>query len=216
MPKQKDLKRIIRSRMRKTGESYTAAHLHIVRKKETTPDYATLAGVSDDALQKSTGRTWAEWVDTLDAVGAAEMPHRQIARHVLSLGTSSWWSQTVTVGYERIRGLRERGQLCTGEYEATKSRTFPVPVEELYKAFAEARLRARWLPARPKVKTAYPGKRIRVVWEDDTLVEFSFTAKGSNRSAVAIQHLKLTDKPAAEQMKLWWADRLRDLSEILA
>jgi len=30
------------------------------------------------------------------------------------------------------------------------------------------------------------------------------------------RHLTLTGKPAAGQTKLWWADRLRDLSETLA
>ncbi len=68
MPRQKDLKRIVRSRMQKTGESYTAARLQVLKKKE--PDYAELAGMSEAAISKATGRTWAEWVKTLDAVSA--------------------------------------------------------------------------------------------------------------------------------------------------
>src|SRR5438445_11667536 len=104
MPKQKDLKRIVRTRMQKTGESYTAARLQIVKKKEA--DYAELAGMSEAAIKKATGRPWAEWVKLLDAAGASSKPHRDIARHVSSLGVPDWWSQTLTVGYERIRGLR--------------------------------------------------------------------------------------------------------------
>jgi hypothetical protein len=108
MPKQKDLKRIVRSRMQKTGESYTAARLQLIRKKE--PNLAERAGMSDASVKKQTGRTWAEWVKVLDGVQAAEKPHREITQYVSSLGTPDWWTQMVTVGYERIRGLRDKGQ----------------------------------------------------------------------------------------------------------
>jgi hypothetical protein len=107
MPIQKDLKRIVRSRMKKTGESYTAARLQLVKKKhEPLPDYAALAGQSDEAVSRRTGHTWPEWVRILDAKGAATMEHPAIARMVSGLGVPDWWSQTVTVGYERIKGLR--------------------------------------------------------------------------------------------------------------
>src|SRR5438093_3737369 len=112
MPKQKDLKRIVRSRMQKTGESYTAARFQLLKKKE--PDHAELAGMSEAAITRATGRTWSAWVKTLDAVHATEKPHRDIARYVSSLGLPDWWSQTVTVGYERIRGLRDKGQRRDG------------------------------------------------------------------------------------------------------
>ena len=46
MPKQKDLKRLIRSRMKKTGEAYTAARLQILKKTEPTSNYAKVAGMS--------------------------------------------------------------------------------------------------------------------------------------------------------------------------
>src|SRR5258706_238751 len=123
MPKQKDLKRLFRPRMKKGGDSSPGPRLQLVRKVEPPPDYAALAGLSDAAVEKNTGRNWASWVALLDAAHAAEKPHREIAAHVSSLGTPSWWSQTVTVGYERIRGLRARGQQRSGGYQATKSRT---------------------------------------------------------------------------------------------
>jgi len=214
MPRQKDLKRIVRSRMQKTGESYTAARLQVLKKKE--PDYAELAGMSEAAISKATGRTWAEWVKTLDAVSAAEKPHRDIARYVASLGTPDWWSQTVTVGYERIRGLRDKGQRRGGGYEASKSRTFAVPVEKLFRAFANARTRARWLPAKIDVRSASPNKRMHVMWDDQTTVELMFTKKSDRKSSVSVTHQKLADKSAAERMKSWWSDRLDSLGELLS
>src|SRR5438552_10424761 len=176
MPKQKDLKRIVRTRMQKTGESYTAARLHIVKKKEA--DYAELAGMSDAAVQKATGRSWRAWVKLLDDAGATSRPHRDIVHSVSSLGVPDWWSQMVTVGYERIRGLREKGQRRGGGYEASKSRTFDVPVKTLFNAFANARVRRSWLPVKIIVRTATPYRRMRVTWEDDTLAQVDFTSKG--------------------------------------
>lgn len=77
MPIQKDLKKIVRARMEKTGEAYTTARLHVVSKKIPPPNYAGIAGVSDAALLKNTGRDWAEWVPLLDAINAHEKPHRE-------------------------------------------------------------------------------------------------------------------------------------------
>jgi hypothetical protein len=217
MPRQKDLKRIVRARMQKTGESYTTARLHLVRKTETPlPDYAALAGMSDAPVKKQTGRDWAQWVKVLDAAHAAEKPHREIAKYVSSLGVGDWWTQTVTVGYERIRGLRAIGQRRDGKYEANKSRTFAVPVERLFKAFADARQRARWLPEKVKMRSTNANKAMRLAWDDDTPVQLGFYAKTADRSSVAVQHSKLPDKATSDRMKALWAERLDALAELLS
>jgi uncharacterized protein YndB with AHSA1/START domain len=215
MPTQKDLKRLVRSRMKKTGEAYTAARFQLLKKKESAPDYTDVAGMSDAVVSRQTGRNWAEWVAVLDEARAAQMPHREIARLVSSLGTPDWWSQMVTVGYERIRGLREKGQRRDGSYEAGKSRTFAVPVETLFDAFADARTRRRWLPAKIAVRTAAPHKRMRLAWDDGTIVQLEFTAKGTGKSAVALVHQKLPTRSAADAMKKVWAEHFDRLGEAL-
>jgi len=222
MPAQKDLKRIVRSRMEKTGESYTTARRQILNKKKLTlvppppaPDYAALAGMSDDAIQKKTGRTWAQWVDYLDAFGAKDKAHRDIATHVHSLGVDGWYAQSVTVGYERIRGLRERGQRRGGAWEASKSKTFAVPVEKLFDAFANARKRKQWLEAALKVRTATKPKSMRITWDDGTSVDLWFTSKGAAKSNVAVQHLKLASKEDADRRKKYWSEQLDTLGTFL-
>lgn len=230
MPKQKGLKRLIRARMEKTGEAYTAARLHVLRKSspaparaaapepEPDPGYAARAGMSDASIAKKTGRVWKEWVALLDREGAAEKPHREIVSFVSSLGVPDWWSQGVTVGYERIKGLRDRGQRRGGGglYEATKSRTFPVPVEELFEAFANARRRRRWLPAKITVKSATPPKYMRITWTDGAPVQVGFLPKGKAKSSVAVAHQKLPDKAAADAAKKAWAEHFDRLGEMLS
>ena len=215
MTKQKDLKRLVRARMEKTGEAYTAARLQLTKKKEPAVDYAKVAGMADDSVRKQTGRTWAEWVRVLDAANAAEKPHREIAQFVSSLGTPDWWTQMVTVGYERIRGLRDRGQRRGGGYETTKSRTFNVPLEKLFDAFASARTRRRWLPVKVTIKSMTAPKRMRMTWPDATSVVIGFYAKGNAKSSVAIQHQKLPDKTTAAAMKTAWGEYFDKLSELL-
>jgi uncharacterized protein YndB with AHSA1/START domain len=217
MPTQKDFKRLVRSRMRKTGEAYTAARRQILDKHHTAPppDYAGLAGMSDASVRKQTGRTWAEWVALLDAVQAASKPHRAIVEVVSSLGTPDWWSQMVTVGYERIRGLREKGQRRGGGFEASKSRTYSVPVATLFDAFTITRRRNRWLPVKVTIRSSSPHKRMRIEWDDKTVVQVGFLDKGKSKSAVAIQHEKLAGKDAAASMKKAWAEHFDRLAQML-
>jgi len=205
--------------MQKTGESYTSARLQLLKKRvepASDPGYAKVAGMSDASVSKRTGRTWAEWVRLLDAAKASGKPHREIVGLISAQGVADWWSQMVTVGYERIRGLRERGQRRGGSYEASKSRTFPIPVGELFDAFANARKRTRWLSKKAAVRSATPGKRMRMTWEDGSTVVFEFIPKGSAKSAVAVGHLKLPDKKAAEESKKAWGERFDRLGEFLS
>src|SRR3989449_5622327 len=113
MPTYKDFKRLVRARMQKTGEAYTAARAHLLQKQqESRPvDYARLAGMmSAAALKARTGCTWERWVKALDRVAAHRWPHREIAHYVHEkYKVPGWWAQTVTVGYERIKGLRAIG-----------------------------------------------------------------------------------------------------------
>ncbi|HKQ57703.1 MAG TPA: hypothetical protein VJY35_07525 [Candidatus Eisenbacteria bacterium] len=238
MPTQKDLKRLVRRRMQKTGESYTAARAHLVKARPSrstngTPataapvkpataarakpaDYAKLAGMSDAAVKAATGCDWKRWVDALDYVEAHTWPHRKIADYVQEkFKVRDWWTQTVVVGYERIRGLREIGQRRGGSYEATKSRTFAVPVAKLFQAFAEARPRARWLPGvKLTVRKATPHRSVRITWDDGTSVEVWLTAKGGKSSA-QVAHRKLPSREAAAKTKAFWDERLDALAEYL-
>jgi hypothetical protein len=233
MPRNKDLKRLVRARMTKTGEAYTAARAQLLNKTRTkTPSlvisdppstspaesFAALAGMSDAIIMEKSGRSWKQWVKTLDANGAEQMKHRDIAALVSNkYEVGPWWTQSVVVGYERIKGLRARGQRRDGTYEANKSRTFNVPVATLFDAWANEKTRKRWLTdARVKVRTATKPKSMRLDWEGSAIIAVGFLAKGASKSAVAVSHPKLPDKETAERMKQYWTDQLDALNELLS
>lgn len=232
----KDRKRIIRARMQKTGESYTAARAQIFSISKKTPtqvrsaqaapaaalatpaiDYAALAGMSDDKVAAKTGRTWQEWMRVLDADGAASMTHGKIAALVSGThGVGDWWSQTVTVGYERIKGLRARGQRRDGAYEMGKTKTFDVPAKTLFDAWASDTARRRWLKGvKTTVRTSTSPKAVRLQWPDNTIVVIGITPKGDAKSVVSVVHTKLPDKAASDAVKREWTTHLDALSTFL-
>jgi hypothetical protein len=219
MPKQKDWKRLVRARMEKTGESYTAARAQILEQSIPPEDrLAELAGTSNERVRERTGRSWKEWVRELDAIGAASMRHRDVAQRVHDdFGVGGWWSQTVTVGYERIRGLRQIGQrLGTGTFDAHKSKTFAAPVSRVYRAFAHRPTRERWLPGEKLVtRTSIRNKSMRITWTDGTSVHAYFVAKGAKKSQLAIQHTGLPDRKAVAASKEYWSERLEALAAVL-
>lgn len=220
MPANKDFKRLVRARMAKTGEAYTAARSHLLAQRPqpaAAPSFEQLAGIRDATVKARTGCTWERWVWHLDQAGAADWSHRAIAEHVRRrYRTPMWWTQAVTVGYERIKGLRAVGQRRNGDFEAGKSKTVTAPVRRVYRAFRDARARRRWLgDVDLTVRTAVPDKSMRVTWPDGTSVEWYFVPKGPEKCQVAVQHVKLSDRDAADRMKTYWAERLGTLEQTL-
>jgi hypothetical protein len=224
MPVDKDRKRVIRNRMKKTGESYTAARAQILSKPHAAKppvrsvDYAALAGMSDEKIAAKTGRTWREWVTVLDADDAATMSHGKIATLVHGKHhVGDWWAQSVTVGYERIKGLRERGQRRDGAYEISKTRTYDVPVSTLFRVWADDASRESWLDGvKSTVRKATAPKGLRLQWPDGAIVVVSFIAKSPAKSVVSLAHTKLRSKSAAEDAKAFWTARLDALASQLA
>lgn len=229
MTQNKDLKRLVRARMKKTGESYTSARAQITRKPKTKSsaaelspaalkkDYAMLAGMSDAVIKEKTGCTWQKWVKSLDYYGAEKMSHREIAALISEkYKVPSWWTQTVTVGYERIKGLRARGQRSDGKFEATKSRTFNVPIDLLFDAWAVDSKRNQWLKDAPaKIRGKTKNKYLRLDWNGNTIVSIGFLTKGKAKSAVSVQHPNLPDRESADRLKKYWSEQLDNLAAVL-
>jgi hypothetical protein len=217
MTTQKSFKRLVRARMAKTGESYTSARRSLLAAEETKANDAPALTVSDEVIRRRTGRGWEEWFDLLDEWGAIARPHAEIARWLASEhGIDGWSSQSVTVSYERARGLRAVGEHADG-FAVTASKTVAVPVERLYDAFVEESQRERWLPdGNLRERTATRPKSARFDWGDgDTRVIVGFEAKGDAKSLVALEHARLADATEAERMKAFWRERVAVLKEVL-
>ncbi|MGH2806182.1 MAG: hypothetical protein ACRDKT_02790 [Actinomycetota bacterium] len=216
MTDQKARKRAIRARMAKTGERYTAARANVVKNKKPSYD-ASLLPQSEETMRRATGNGWDHWIATLDRWGGTEHTHTEIARYVnQQLGVSGWWSQTVTVGYERVRGMRSPNQRSDG-FSVDVSKTVSADVDTVYEAVTNARRRGRWLETGTlKTRTSRPGKSARFDFvEDGSRVHISFTAKGPSKATLTVQHERLAAKKDVEKMRAFWKERLARLAEQL-
>ena len=243
MTTQKLFKRRVRERMAKTGERYTAARRHLATTRDdrsgldagaasrsgpdagTTPAPAAppvdLSGAlevaSDEKMIAATGEGWLHWIAVLDAWGTAGRPRGEITAWLSSEhGVPPWYRQAVVTGYERVRGIRAKHQQPDG-YTVYGSKTVGVPLEILFDAFIDARLRARWLTdGSMRSRSANPGKVARFAWDGgDSRVEVTFEAKGEGRATAHVAHSRLPDPKAAEAEKAAWKARLASLKSTL-
>jgi hypothetical protein len=199
MTRQKSFKRLVRTRMEKTGESYTAARAALLG-----PGTTVLA-TSDATILERTGRGWEEWFDLLDEWGAADKSHREIARDLaarVGLDPLAWNVQAVVGSYEKARRGREVGQMEDG-FRCTASRTVAAPIEEVYAAFlAEPGLtyRSGTAPRTAHFDTLDGRSRVHV----------GLAADG-DRTKISVEQARLPDAPAADKAKAHWRDRLNAL-----
>ncbi|WP_406084580.1 hypothetical protein OHA01_09315 [Micromonospora zamorensis] len=229
MTNQRSFKTRVRTRMEKTGESYTTARRHLINKAtepatepspapSPAPAAAQTERIADDLIRARTGRGWAEWFALLDATAATERTHTQIARHLVTEhDVPGWWSQTITVGYEQARGLRAPGQQRDGGFSAAASRTVAVPAARLYEAFADETARARWLPdIEVRVRTTTAPRTFRADWAGGpTRIVVGFDAVGESKARVSVLHEKLTGAEQAADLKAYWRERLTALKALL-
>lgn len=235
MPTQKTFKCRVRTRMAKTGEAYTAARAQLIRKGRgaaaqptpSAPQPAEEASAvvpepiemptTDDALRRATEHGWDEWFATLDAWGASDRRHAEIARWLTDeRGVDGWWAQSITVGYERARGMRRKHELARG-FGVSSTKTVGVVADAALAAFTNPRLRRAWLPDAPMRRRPTRATSVaRFDWFDPpSRLVVSVDPIGPARTVVSVQHEQLPDAAAAERVKLDWRRRLVDLKATL-
>jgi uncharacterized protein YndB with AHSA1/START domain len=127
-----------------------------------------------------------------------------------------WWAQTITVGYERARGIRAKYQRSTG-FAVSVSKTFNVGVGKLYAAFVDARQRNKWLERETlRIRTTQKGKTARFDYEGgSSRVIAYFDAKDRVKTVVTVEHERLPDAAAVKEMRAMWKDRLSELARVI-
>ncbi len=228
------LKRKVRERAAKTGESYAAARRHVVAQVDAERTSKTLATaarakaapatgtVSEQRCIEKTGHGFDHWFGVLDTFGARQAGHTKAARHLQQdHGVSAWYAQSITVAYERAHGLRELNQLCSGDFQVSVSRVLPVSVETAAGFLSAATERSSWLegfegsPAAelgaalddPGFRTVKGGRRLRYRPED-TVVEFELREKPDGRSTVVVRHTKIGQRETVESLREVWRELL--------
>ncbi len=189
---------------------------------------------SDDAVCKATGRTWREWFAYLNSWATPETGHKEAAAHLASIGVPMWWSQMVTVEWERHTGRRAVHQTTRG-FEAQVSRTVAASPEDSWAAFSRQAALHKWMGAgcRAELKeggawrdphgagtvtSATRPRRVGISWTANggtkpQRLELQFFPNKAGGTSVRITHSGLKgDKEVAASKAIWkpLLDRLRD------
>ena len=218
MTKERSFKRRVRERMAKTGERYSTARSQVVQKRDRVQAAQTrLADTadrpSDEKVIEVTGKQWDAWFSILDRSGARERKHGEIVAFLMEEhAVPGWWSQSITMWYERASGLRLKHQQPDG-FTIYASKTIAAPAEDLFDAFVNAESREQWLAdGTMSLRTSQPHRTARFDWEDgSTRVSVSFEGKGPAKTTVAVAHERLLDPDEAEVAKASWRKRLAEL-----
>lgn len=243
MTRARDLKAIIRTRAAKTGERYTTARRHVLAAqaaRSSTPQArATVArtvdvkgAVSDAACHKKTGHGLAHWFEVLDAFGAVEKGHTAAARHLREThAVDSWYSQGITVAYERARGLRALNQRTSGAYEFSVSKVLALDATGVVAAFRDASRRRRWTAGlEPDLVSALGAAldhtngtglvvkangraRCRYRW-DGTIVEIYVEPRSATKTSVVIAHSQLPSRAWLDERRAQWKRALEALAAL--
>ncbi|WP_345751401.1 hypothetical protein [Microbacterium rhizophilus] len=172
--------------------------------------------VDDDTIRASTGRGWDDWAAAIDDGPGAGAGHTAIARWLVAdQGVDAWWAQNVTVGYERIRGLRLPGQMPDGTFSVQRSRTVDREADGIRSALLDDAARADLLDGLDtalRSRATSKGLRFAVTegGHDAGVVMFTCEPAGE-RTKLGVTHEKLVGPDEAERWKAHWADWLAAL-----
>lgn len=248
MTRARALKQVIRARAAKTGERYTTARRHILRSLQLTAPLkgrpagpepkpapkavpvVTKGGLSDAKAREKTGHGLEHWFDVLDKFGAVEKGHTTAARHLYDdHKVDGWYSQGITVAYERARGVRAINQRCDGAFEVSASKVVSATTADVVKAFTDARRRNRWIGGADAdlgraLAKGLAGKaskgfvvrpdglgRFRYTW-DGTVVQLYLIPKAGGKLTVSVQHTKLPGADSVERFRGHWRAALGALA----
>ncbi|HET7699115.1 MAG TPA: hypothetical protein VFK57_25575 [Vicinamibacterales bacterium] len=241
MTRARALKAVIRARAAKTGERYTTARRHVLaaltlappQPAPLSPPERPRGGVSDAKVREKTGRGLDHWFSVLDRFGGPGKGHTALARHLYDdHAVPGWYSQGITVAYERARGVRAANQRCDGEYEVSVSKVVNARVADVVEALAVARRRKRWgagvdaalLQALSAALDGKDGKgfvvrpdglgRFRYKW-DKTTVQLYLIPKTGKVSVVATNS-RLADAAMVEARRRTWRAALERLAALFA
>jgi uncharacterized protein YndB with AHSA1/START domain len=201
----------------------------------------TLGRVSSESVREATGHGWQEWLDALDAAGAAGWGHKEIVAYLKREHpevSSGWWRQSITVGYEQARGKRVVGETADAGFQVGVQRSVAATVTEAWELITSRP--ELWLGqgasvafdkgeqyevppghgtpgASGEVRVVKPGDRLRMTWQPEgwpapATLQLTLLDSGSGKTAIHAHLEKLPDADAREAMRKHWREALERIA----
>lgn len=173
--------------------------------------------LSNESVQKATGKSRREWFSLLETINAQHLPHKETAQKLVQeFGVPGWWAQGITVEFERAIGRRVVGQTHEGDFQAAATTTLSGSMDDVlmlwqnqiknFGDFNEVKFSNK-----PSSNKTDKWRYWRVNLEDGSKVAVIIGQKPTGKIHLAVNHEKLPDSNAVERWKLYWKAFLKDL-----
>lgn len=170
------------------------------------------------AIAQITQKPWDEWVKWLDARGARELGHGDIAKLIQEelsgkIDSAGWWSQGITVAYEQHIGRRVPGQRSDGTFEVSVSKTISGNLEDTFATRVEQLNAQDSFDGEVVSNVRTSITPVRSYWRcnfaDGTKLTWSFEPKGTDRVFMVVQHTAIKSAEQSQRWEQFWAEYLK-------
>lgn len=175
-------------------------------------------------IERATDRSWDSWLAFMDAVGAKDLSHKDIAQKAYNeledtMDQAGWWAQSIAVAYEHHIGRRVPGQRSDGTFQLSVSRSTSLGIEELmakWADFAAGNGAVRDLLAEePRVS----GTERRMTWRskatDGSAVVVTSEPKKNGTASIVATQMGLATPEANDAARERWVGVLTNFLERL-
>jgi hypothetical protein len=176
------------------------------------------------AIERTTNRTWDEWLQFMDGIGARNLSHHEIATKVWEvldgkLENSGWWAQSVTVAYEQYTGQRIPGQRSDGTFETSVSRATKLGMKELMDQWVKFAAGDEEVRALIAAEARVSGTEKRLTWRtkvhDGSDIRVTSEPKKDGTASIIAVQMGLQSHELNMEAKANWSSILQRFLEAL-
>lgn len=166
------------------------------------------------AVERATNRTWDEWLQYMDSIGAKELSHYEIASRLLEeldgkIENIGWWAQSVTVAYEQYIGRRIPGQRPDGTFQTSVSKATQLGMEALMDKWVAFAAKDEDVLALVADEVRVSGTDKRITWRtkahDGSSIRVTSEPKKDSTASIIVNHMELQTHELNMEAKANWS-----------
>lgn len=177
--------------------------------------------ITDHLVYARTGRSWEQWYELLDGMGAQGLPQREITEKLIAdHALSKWWARSITKAFEYRIGRRLMRQVNSGTFQTSTSKTLPCDMDITLHFWKEhlgiaGSFNGISFISEPSVQQTGKWRYWKVELADGSKVSVVIGEKPKGKSHLAVNHEKLEDAQAMGTWKSFWRNYLWDFCKAL-
>ena len=201
---------------------------------------SSYARISDESVLKATKKSWQDWFNILEKVGARGWTHQETAAYLKKkYKLTGWWQQSVTLAYEIFIGRRIEGRNAKGEHSLTATKTLLITPKKLWILLNSEEGMAAWLQPMSEfslkkgeqfereggifgeVRTVKAPTRARLTWQETdqlkpTLLQIYIVPKKDGKKTVLVfYHERIMNARMRDDLRAYWKGALSRLEELI-